>query len=224
MPASLESKFSPWSHRAGNVGQCSLGRESRIMASLMPFQLKDLHGILADKHLNWSEWMFMLCVGSSWQLISTILMGMAVSKWLIYSQCIIFYHSSSLASSPSSRKEEQRSFSPDHKDPRDNNLCVDGSGAAATRCLHPCASQTATQKGKRQVSIMLQKYWFRNSCCNLLSLFNHISKVLVRKNNLFHRGDSQEVFDPPHYELFTLRDKVSLVSLINYYLFMFMFF
>ncbi|XP_068595991.1 neuropilin and tolloid-like protein 2 [Brachionichthys hirsutus] len=32
-------------------------------------------------------------------------------------------------------------------------------------------------------------------------------KVLVRKNNLFHRGDLQEVFDPPHYELFTLRDK-----------------
>ncbi|XP_040024742.1 neuropilin and tolloid-like protein 2 isoform X2 [Gasterosteus aculeatus] len=32
-------------------------------------------------------------------------------------------------------------------------------------------------------------------------------KVLVRTNNLFHRGDSQEVFDPPRYELFTLRDK-----------------
>ncbi|XP_069567295.1 neuropilin and tolloid-like protein 2 [Brachyistius frenatus] len=32
-------------------------------------------------------------------------------------------------------------------------------------------------------------------------------KVLVRKNNLFHRADFQEVFDPPHYELFTLRDK-----------------
>ncbi|XP_062277473.1 neuropilin and tolloid-like protein 2 [Scomber scombrus] len=32
-------------------------------------------------------------------------------------------------------------------------------------------------------------------------------KVLVRKNNLFQRGDFQEVFDPPHYELFTLRDK-----------------
>ncbi|KAF3854721.1 hypothetical protein F7725_022776 [Dissostichus mawsoni] len=32
-------------------------------------------------------------------------------------------------------------------------------------------------------------------------------KVLIRKNNLFQRGDFQEVFDPPHYELFTLRDK-----------------
>ncbi|XP_029009851.1 neuropilin and tolloid-like protein 2 isoform X1 [Betta splendens] len=32
-------------------------------------------------------------------------------------------------------------------------------------------------------------------------------KVLVRKNNLFHRGDSQDGFEPPHYELFTLRDK-----------------
>ncbi|XP_060891129.1 neuropilin and tolloid-like protein 2 [Labrus mixtus] len=32
-------------------------------------------------------------------------------------------------------------------------------------------------------------------------------KVLVRKNNLFQRGDLQEAFDPPHYELFTLRDK-----------------
>ncbi|KAM6961446.1 neuropilin and tolloid-like protein 2 [Aplochiton taeniatus] len=32
-------------------------------------------------------------------------------------------------------------------------------------------------------------------------------KVLVRKNNLFTRPDFQEVFDPPHYELFSLRDK-----------------
>nr|XP_020466761.1 neuropilin and tolloid-like protein 2 isoform X2 [Monopterus albus] len=32
-------------------------------------------------------------------------------------------------------------------------------------------------------------------------------KVLIRKNNLFHRDNSQEVPDPPHYELFTLRDK-----------------
>lgn len=52
----------------------------------------------------------------------------------------------------------------------------------------------------------------------LLSVFNHILKVLVRKNNLFHRNDFQEVFDPPHYELFTLRDKVSLITLMNYYL------
>ncbi|XP_047453528.1 neuropilin and tolloid-like protein 2 isoform X2 [Mugil cephalus] len=32
-------------------------------------------------------------------------------------------------------------------------------------------------------------------------------KVLIRKNSMFHRADFQEVFDPPHYELFTLRDK-----------------
>ncbi|KAF7647065.1 hypothetical protein LDENG_00178040 [Lucifuga dentata] len=32
-------------------------------------------------------------------------------------------------------------------------------------------------------------------------------KVLVRKNQPFHQDDFQEVFDPPHYELFTLRDK-----------------
>uniref|UniRef100_A0A669CCL5 CUB domain-containing protein n=1 Tax=Oreochromis niloticus TaxID=8128 RepID=A0A669CCL5_ORENI len=38
-------------------------------------------------------------------------------------------------------------------------------------------------------------------------------KVLVRKNNLFPRADFQEVFDPPHYELFNLRDKVSFISL-----------
>lgn len=31
-------------------------------------------------------------------------------------------------------------------------------------------------------------------------------KVLVRKN-MFQKGDFQEVFDPPHYELFSLRDK-----------------
>ncbi|CAL8263089.1 unnamed protein product [Merluccius merluccius] len=32
-------------------------------------------------------------------------------------------------------------------------------------------------------------------------------KVLLRKNNLFNRPEFQEEFDPPHYELFTLRDK-----------------
>ncbi|CAL8323422.1 neuropilin and tolloid-like protein 2 [Gadus morhua] len=32
-------------------------------------------------------------------------------------------------------------------------------------------------------------------------------KVLLRKNNLFNRPEFHEVFDPPHYELFTLRDK-----------------
>lgn len=43
---------------------------------------------------------------------------------------------------------------------------------------------------------------------SLTSVFNVLFKVLVRKNNLFHRGDFQEVFDPPHYELLTLREKV----------------
>lgn len=51
---------------------------------------------------------------------------------------------------------------------------------------------------------------------NSSNVFIHNLKVLVRKNNLFHRGDFQEVFDPPHYELFTLRDKVSLITLIPY--------
>ena len=51
---------------------------------------------------------------------------------------------------------------------------------------------------------------------NSRSVFNLNLKVLVRKNNLFHRGDFQEVFDPPHYELFTLRDKVSFITLIFY--------
>lgn len=46
----------------------------------------------------------------------------------------------------------------------------------------------------------------------LLLLFMYYLEVLVRKSNLFHRGDLQEVFDPPHYELFTLRDKVSVVA------------
>lgn len=50
-------------------------------------------------------------------------------------------------------------------------------------------------------------------------MFNQTFKVLVRKNNLFHRGDSQDGMEPPHYELFTLRDKVSLITLLHYYLF-----
>ncbi|XP_077371888.1 neuropilin and tolloid-like protein 2 isoform X2 [Festucalex cinctus] len=32
-------------------------------------------------------------------------------------------------------------------------------------------------------------------------------KVLVRKNNLFQRGDYHSPFEPPHYELLTLREK-----------------
>lgn len=44
----------------------------------------------------------------------------------------------------------------------------------------------------------------------------HILKVLVRKNNLFPRADFQEVFDPPHYELFNLRDKVSFIAFTHY--------
>ncbi|XP_019712499.1 neuropilin and tolloid-like protein 2 [Hippocampus comes] len=32
-------------------------------------------------------------------------------------------------------------------------------------------------------------------------------KVLVRKNNLFQRGDYHSSFEPPHYELLTLREK-----------------
>lgn len=59
---------------------------------------------------------------------------------------------------------------------------------------------------------------------NVSSVFNHNLKVLVRKNNLFQRADFQEVFDPPHYELFTLRDKVSLITLIYYKLYMVIFF
>ena len=50
---------------------------------------------------------------------------------------------------------------------------------------------------------------------NLSSVFILTFKVLVRKNNLFQRGDFQEVFDPPHYELFTLRDKVSLITSVD---------
>lgn len=50
---------------------------------------------------------------------------------------------------------------------------------------------------------------------NLSSVFILTFKMLVRKNNLFQRGDFQEVFDPPHYELFTLRDKVSLITSVD---------
>ncbi|CAN9499227.1 unnamed protein product [Ophioblennius macclurei] len=57
--------------------------------------------------------------------------------------------------------------------------------------------------------------WDESNCKVLLLLIVSIlvqvkqprKKVLVRKNNLFQRADFQEVFDPPQYELFTLRDK-----------------
>lgn len=47
-----------------------------------------------------------------------------------------------------------------------------------------------------------------------LKILIYYLKVLIRKNNLFHRGDFQEVFDPPHYELFSLRDKVGYLYLL----------
>lgn len=40
---------------------------------------------------------------------------------------------------------------------------------------------------------------------------------MIRKNKLFHRADLQKVFDPPHYELFTLRDKVDFTTSMNTY-------
>lgn len=49
---------------------------------------------------------------------------------------------------------------------------------------------------------------------NSIQMFIHTFEVLVRKNNVFQQGDFQEVFDPPHYELFTLRGKVSLIILM----------
>uniref|UniRef100_A0A665UUY8 Neuropilin (NRP) and tolloid (TLL)-like 2b n=1 Tax=Echeneis naucrates TaxID=173247 RepID=A0A665UUY8_ECHNA len=70
------------------------------------------------------------------------------------------------------------------------------------------------------VSILVQvKQPRKKVIVNFLRAFIYlILKVLVRKNNLFQQGDFQEVFDPPHYELFTLRDKVSPITVINYYL------
>lgn len=54
---------------------------------------------------------------------------------------------------------------------------------------------------------------------HLSNVFDHMLKVLIRKNNLFQRGDSQDAFEPPHYELFTLRDKVSLIVFKHYKLY-----
>lgn len=56
-----------------------------------------------------------------------------------------------------------------------------------------------------------KKLFKRDREAVLLSFIYYL-EVLVRKSNLFHRGDLQEVFDPPHYELFTLRDKVSVFT------------
>lgn len=53
-------------------------------------------------------------------------------------------------------------------------------------------------------------------CINCSLIF--FLQVLVHKNQLFHRDDSQEVCDPPQYELFALRAKVSLISFICCYL------
>ena len=94
----------------------------------------------------------MKALNCPWQpKIQTALMVTATSNRLKYSQWLqmflIFYLSVSLSSLPSSREKEQRCFSPHHKDSRDNNLCVYGSGATAPHHLHPGASQTTTKEG-----------------------------------------------------------------------------
>lgn len=61
---------------------------------------------------------------------------------------LIFHISFSLSSYLSPREKEQRHLSPDHKDSRDSNLCVYGSGAAAAHHLHPGTGQTASKKGE----------------------------------------------------------------------------
>lgn len=112
------------------------------------------------------------------------------------------------------REKEQRHFSPDHKDARHGDLRVHRGGAAAARPLRPGSGQAAAQEGNGdkigwltvRVSVARETEKLH---CYYMSI---ILEVLVRKSNLFHRGDLQEVFDPPHYELFTLRDKVSVVA------------
>uniref|UniRef100_A0A8C5N9Z3 Neuropilin and tolloid-like protein 2 n=1 Tax=Gouania willdenowi TaxID=441366 RepID=A0A8C5N9Z3_GOUWI len=102
-----------------------------------------------------------------------------------------------------------------------SNMCINNSLVCngIQNCVFPWDESNCKEKKSKSVFIHINKTQGMIICVStgvvllllIISILVQVKqprkKVLVRKNNLFHRAHLQEVFDPPHYELFTLRDK-----------------
>ncbi|CAL1592171.1 unnamed protein product [Knipowitschia caucasica] len=102
----------------------------------------------------------------------------------------------------------------------DNNMCINNSLVCngIQNCVFPWDENNCKEKKSKGLLFHLTKTHgsiiFVSTGVVLLlfvvSLFLQVKqprkKVLVRKNT-FQKGEFQEAFDPPHYELFSLRDK-----------------
>ncbi|KAJ0029228.1 hypothetical protein NQD34_004225 [Periophthalmus magnuspinnatus] len=102
----------------------------------------------------------------------------------------------------------------------DNNMCINNSLVCngIQNCVFPWDENNCKEKKTKGLLFHLTKTHGSIICVStglvlllfIVSILVQVKqprkKVLVRKN-MFQRGECQEVFDPPHYELFSLRDK-----------------
>lgn len=102
----------------------------------------------------------------------------------------------------------------------DNNMCINNSLVCngIQNCVFPWDENNCKEKKSKGIFIHLTKTHGTVICVStgavlllfIISILVQVKqprkKVLVRKN-MFQKGEFQEVFDPPHYELFALRDK-----------------
>ncbi|XP_075998125.1 neuropilin and tolloid-like protein 2 [Genypterus blacodes] len=102
-----------------------------------------------------------------------------------------------------------------------SNMCINSSLVCngIQNCVFPWDESNCKEKRSNSIFNLITKTHGTIICVStgivLLLLFISVlvqvkqprKKVLIRKNQLFHRDDSQEVCDPPQYELFDLRAK-----------------
>uniref|UniRef100_A0A3B3BPY0 Neuropilin (NRP) and tolloid (TLL)-like 2b n=1 Tax=Oryzias melastigma TaxID=30732 RepID=A0A3B3BPY0_ORYME len=102
-----------------------------------------------------------------------------------------------------------------------SNMCINNSLVCngMQNCVFPWDESNCVEKKARGVFLHITKTQATIICVStgvvlLLLIFSIMvqvkqprKKVMVRKNKLFQRADLPKMFDPLHYELFTLRDK-----------------
>ncbi|XP_061781197.1 neuropilin and tolloid-like protein 2 [Nerophis lumbriciformis] len=102
-----------------------------------------------------------------------------------------------------------------------SNMCINNSLVCngVQNCVFPWDESNCKEKKQKSIFHHITKTHGTVICVStgavllllIISILVQIKqprkKVLVRKNNLFHRRDFQEVLEPPHYELLTLREK-----------------
>ncbi|KAM6937647.1 neuropilin and tolloid-like protein 2 [Xenentodon cancila] len=102
-----------------------------------------------------------------------------------------------------------------------SNMCINNSLVCngVQNCVFPWDESNCKEKKVRSIFLHVTKTQGTIICVStgvvllllILSIMVQVKqprkKVMIRRNKLFQRPDLQKVFDPPHYELFTLRDK-----------------